>query len=167
MAAGMFARARRQRAAQPKPAELDPWSVPEPWRQLLQQALNAQSRFDQAIQDWSPGPIRERLTGLQPRLWADVEDIGTIARRGAGLSAWVSVHPGHGAALGGPAGRAAAPDGGREAEAGREVGQAATPRWLAPRRPSRPRSGPYTTPPKPSPSFSTASGSWSPAWTRR
>jgi hypothetical protein len=93
MAAGMFARARRRRAARPKPAELDPWSVPEPWRQLLQHAMSAQSRFDQAIQDWPPGPIQERLTDLQPRLWADVGDIGTIARRGAGLSAWVSGVP--------------------------------------------------------------------------
>lgn len=90
---GVFARGRRRRAALPKPAELDPWSVPEPWRQLLQQAMSAQSRFDQAIQDWPPGPIRERLTDLQPRLWADVGDIGTIARRGAGLSAWVSGIP--------------------------------------------------------------------------
>ncbi len=96
MAAGIFARARRQRAARPKPAELDPWSVPEPWRQLLKQALNAQSRFDQAIQDWPSGPIQERLADLQPRVWANVEDIGTIARRGAALSAWVSGIPASG-----------------------------------------------------------------------
>jgi hypothetical protein len=96
MAAGVFARRRRRRAAQPKPAQLDPWSVPEPWRQLLHQADNAQSRFDNAVKDWPPGPIRERLTDLQPRLWADVEDIGTIARRGASLSAWVSGVPASG-----------------------------------------------------------------------
>jgi hypothetical protein len=93
MAMGMFVRARRRRAAQPKPAQLDPWSVPEPWRQLLHQADNAQSRFDSAVKDWQPGPIRERLSDLQPRLWSDVEDIGTIARRGAALSAWVSGVP--------------------------------------------------------------------------
>ncbi len=93
MMVGAFARARRRRAAQPKPAQLDPWSVPEPWRQLLRQADNAQSRFDNAVKDWPPGPISERLTDLQPRLWSDVEDIGTIARRGAALSAWVSGVP--------------------------------------------------------------------------
>jgi hypothetical protein len=93
MVGGVFARSRRERGARPKPAQLDPWSVPEPWRQLLHQADNAQSRFNQAVQDWPPGPIRERLTDLQPRLWADVEDIGTIARRGAALSAWVSGVP--------------------------------------------------------------------------
>jgi hypothetical protein len=93
MVGGVFARSRRERAARPKPAQLDPWSVPEPWRQLLHQADNAQSRFNQAVQDWPPGPIRERLTDLQPRLWADVNDMGTIARRGAALSAWVSGVP--------------------------------------------------------------------------
>jgi hypothetical protein len=93
MMVGAFARARRRRAAQPKPAQLDPWSVPEPWRQLLHQADSAQSRFDNAVNDWPPGPIRERLSDLQPRLWSDVEDIGTIARRGAALSAWVSGVP--------------------------------------------------------------------------
>jgi hypothetical protein len=93
MAAGVFARRRRQKAARPKPAQLDPWSVPEPWRQLLHQADSAQSRFDSAIKDWPPGPIQERLADLQPRLWADVTDIGTIARRGAALSAWNSGVP--------------------------------------------------------------------------
>jgi hypothetical protein len=93
VAAGMFLRSRREKAARPKPAQVDPWSVPEPWRQLLHQADNAQSRFNQAIQDWPPGPIRERLTDLQPRLWADVGDIGTIAHRGAALSSWVSGVP--------------------------------------------------------------------------
>jgi hypothetical protein len=93
MAAGVFVRRRRRRAAEPKPAQLDPWSVPEPWRQLLQEADNAQSRFNNAVKDWPPGPIRERLTDMQPRLWANVGDIGTIARRGAALSAWVSGVP--------------------------------------------------------------------------
>jgi hypothetical protein len=88
-----FARARRRRAAQPKPAQLDPWSVPEPWRQLLHQADSAQSRFDDAVKEWPAGPIRERLTDLQPRLWGDVEDIGTIARRGAALSSWTAGVP--------------------------------------------------------------------------
>lgn len=93
MVGGIARRAHRERAARPKPAELDPWSVPEPWRQLLQQALNSQSRFDNAVVDWPPGPIRERLTDLQPRLWSDVRDIGTVARRGAALSTWVSASP--------------------------------------------------------------------------
>jgi len=90
MVAAVISRARKTRAAQPKPAALDPWSVPEPWRQLLHQAMDAQSRFDHSVADWPAGPIRERLTDLQPRVWADVEHVGTIAKRGAALSGWVA-----------------------------------------------------------------------------
>src|SRR5581483_6712293 len=86
MAAAVIARMHRDRAAQPRPAALDPWSVPEPWRQLLHQAMDAQARFDQAIADWPSGPIRDRLGYLQPRLWNDVAQVGGIANRGAALA---------------------------------------------------------------------------------
>ena len=42
-----------------QPAELDPWSVPQPWRGLVSQAPDAQSRFDQAVDGWPAGPIKE------------------------------------------------------------------------------------------------------------
>ncbi len=79
---------RRERAARPHPAELDPWSVPEPWRQLLQQALAAQTRFDQAVAGWPPGPTRDRLTALQPRVYQEVGQLGALARQGAAAAGW-------------------------------------------------------------------------------
>jgi hypothetical protein len=88
MIAAMIAQARRERAARPKPAVLDPWSVPEPWRQLVTQAQGVQNRFDQTIKDWPPGPIRDRLVDLRPRFYADMDQVGAIARRGASLSGW-------------------------------------------------------------------------------
>ena len=88
MAAAVIARRRRDRQAQPKPAELDPWSVPEPWRQLLQQALSVQTRFDQTIDSWPDGPMKERITYLRPNLYAGMEQVGTMARRGAAISGW-------------------------------------------------------------------------------
>jgi hypothetical protein len=88
MAVAVMARAHRAKKAKPKPAQPDPWSVPEPWRQLLRQALAAQSRFDQAVADWPPGPMRDRLASLQPRVYDDVEQVGLAARRGAALSGW-------------------------------------------------------------------------------
>jgi hypothetical protein len=88
MLAAILAQSRRDRAALPKPAALDPYSVPEPWRQLLHQAGEAQTRFDQTIRDWPSGPTRDRLSGLQPRLWAEMVEIGTVAHRGAALSGW-------------------------------------------------------------------------------
>jgi hypothetical protein len=88
MVAALIARAVRQSRSRPKPADLDPWSVPEPWRQLVQQALAAQTHFDQTIQDWPAGPIKERLVALQPRVYVSVEQVGAIAKRGAALGGW-------------------------------------------------------------------------------
>jgi hypothetical protein len=88
MVGAAIIRARLRRAARPQPAALDPYSVPEPWRQLVSQASDAQSRFDRTVAEWPPGPIRDRLVYMQPRLWDDVRQIGTIADRGAALSGW-------------------------------------------------------------------------------
>jgi len=88
MAVAVAARARRARAARPKPADVDPWSVPEPWRQLVRQAVAAQARFDEAVTDWAPGPTRDRLVSLKPRLYAEVEEVGSLAHRGATLTGW-------------------------------------------------------------------------------
>jgi hypothetical protein len=88
MVAALIAQKRRERKARPKPADLDPWSVPEPWRQLVQQAMAAQTHFDQTVQDWPEGPIRERLVTLQPRVYVSVEQVGAIVKRGAALGGW-------------------------------------------------------------------------------
>ena len=40
----------------------------QPWRNLVSQALDAQTRFDHTVDDWPPGPIREHLSDLRPRL---------------------------------------------------------------------------------------------------
>jgi hypothetical protein len=88
MVAALIARAVRESRAKPKPADLDPWSVPEPWRQLVQQALAAQTHFDQTINDWPAGPIKDRLVTLQPRVYVSVEQVGAIAKRGAALGGW-------------------------------------------------------------------------------
>src|SRR5262249_35089065 len=47
---------------------IDPFAVPEPWRQYVQQALGARQRFDQTLSQWSPGPLHDRLMLLQPRI---------------------------------------------------------------------------------------------------
>lgn len=90
MAAAVIRQAHRQRAALPKPAALDPYAVPEPWRQLVRQASDAQTRFDNTVGGWPAGPIRDRLVSVQPRLWDDVGEVGTLASRGAALSGWTA-----------------------------------------------------------------------------
>jgi hypothetical protein len=55
----------------------------------LHQALDAQTRFDHAVEDWPPGPIRDHLSDLRPRLYSSVGEIGTLARRGSALAGTV------------------------------------------------------------------------------
>jgi hypothetical protein len=93
MLAALVARARRDAKARPRPAELDPWSVPEPWRQLVHQAAAAQGRFDQALREWPDGPIRDRLDGLRPQFYADVAAVGAIAKKGAAMLGWTGAQP--------------------------------------------------------------------------
>ena len=88
MFAAAVARTRRDAKTRPKPAELDPWSVPDPWRQLVHQAAAAQARFEQAVRDWPAGPIRDRLDALRPHFYADVAAVGAIAKKGAAMLGW-------------------------------------------------------------------------------
>ena len=96
MAVAVVSRRRRERAARPRPAPLDPWSVPEPWRQLLQQALSAQTRFDQAVAGWPAGPTRDRLLSLQPLVYEEVARLGVTARHGAAAGGWTAAGAGSG-----------------------------------------------------------------------
>jgi hypothetical protein len=64
---------------------IDPWAVPEPWRQYVRQALGARQRFDQTLTTWTSGPLRDRLTELQPQLWRATEEVWAVAQRGAVL----------------------------------------------------------------------------------
>lgn len=92
MIAAVVARTRRDARTRPRPADLDPWSVPDPWRQLVHQAAAAQSRFDQALRDWPDGPIRDRLDGLRPHFYADVAAVGAIAKKGAAMLGWTGAY---------------------------------------------------------------------------
>jgi hypothetical protein len=80
----VVARARRQRAATPEP--VDPWSVPQPWRDQLRAVVDAQKRFDQAVSSLAEGPTRERVGSLAERIDGSVRAAAVTARRGALLS---------------------------------------------------------------------------------
>lgn len=83
MAAALVRRRRLEHAARPHPAEVDPWSVPEPWRQMLAEAAAAQHRFDRAVDSWPSGPTRDRLEELRPRVWSEVAALVVVAHQGA------------------------------------------------------------------------------------
>ena len=68
-------------------ARIDPFSLPEPWRGAVVEALKAQVRFDQTVSTTEPGPIRVRLEEIARRIDDGVGEVGRIARRGAQLTA--------------------------------------------------------------------------------
>jgi len=63
--------------------DIDPYAVPEPWRQYVRQALGARERFDQTITQWSAGPLRDRLAVLQPQLRRGAAEVFAVAKQGA------------------------------------------------------------------------------------
>ncbi len=65
--------------------DIDPWAVPEPWRQYVRQAVDARQRFDQALAQWQPGPLRDRLVSLQPQIRRSAHEVFAVARQGAVL----------------------------------------------------------------------------------
>lgn len=67
------------------PGTIDPFSLREPWRQAVQEALQAQARFRAAIGGVADGPLRERLLSIGAQLDRGVEEAGRVARRGQTL----------------------------------------------------------------------------------
>lgn len=65
---------------------IDPFALPEPWRGLVKQAVDAGERFDHAVEAWPDGPLRERLVSLEPAVDAEVRGVWVAARQGATLS---------------------------------------------------------------------------------
>ena len=65
---------------------MDPFALPDPWRGLVQQALDAGRRFHEASAAWPPGPLRERLLSLEPAVDEQVRGVWVAARQGATLT---------------------------------------------------------------------------------
>ncbi len=69
---------------------IDPYAVPEPWRQYVRQAQGAEQRFDSSLATWPSGPLQDRLLQLQPRLHQGVNEVWVVAQRGAALGGIVA-----------------------------------------------------------------------------
>jgi hypothetical protein len=65
---------------------IDPYALPEPWRGLVEQALDAGKRFHAAADAWPPGPLRDRLASLEPTVEGEVRAVWVAAQQGATLS---------------------------------------------------------------------------------
>jgi hypothetical protein len=75
---------RRHRVRQ-GPGVVDPFSLREPWRRAVQQAIQAQNRFAVATAGVSPGPLKDRLQLIAARLDQGVLEAGRVAQRGQRL----------------------------------------------------------------------------------
>jgi hypothetical protein len=87
-AVGALAWAARVAFAMPRtPAgeRIDPFTVGEPWRRFVQDAQQAQSRFQNTVRRMRPGPLRDRLAAVERRLADGVQECWRIARQGDAL----------------------------------------------------------------------------------
>jgi hypothetical protein len=64
---------------------IDPFTLKEPWRRFVQEALQARDRFGAIVGDADDGPLRERLREIHARMETAVEESWKIARRGQDL----------------------------------------------------------------------------------
>lgn len=83
---GAGALVERRRRREPGPPRIDPFTLREPWRRAVQDALKARSRFHEAVGRASGGPVRERLHAIGERLTESVEACWRIARHGQAMA---------------------------------------------------------------------------------
>lgn len=72
-----------RRPARPR---IDPFALGEPWKRLVQDAVQAQNRFGDIVRTTRAGPTRERLDDIGARIAEGVEDAWAIGQAGALLS---------------------------------------------------------------------------------
>jgi hypothetical protein len=69
----------------PSAERIDPFTLGEPWRRFVQDALQAEARFHDAVGRAEAGPLRDRLTEIDERIDTGVRECWRIARRGQAL----------------------------------------------------------------------------------
>jgi len=69
----------------PADARIDPFTLAEPWRRYVTDALQARKRFHEAVQSAQAGPMRDRLREIEGRVDTGLDEVWRIARRGHAL----------------------------------------------------------------------------------
>jgi hypothetical protein len=69
----------------PRGERIDPFTLGEPWRHFVQDALQAQARYDRAAGAAAAGPLRDRLAEIGSRIDDGVQECWRIAKRGDDL----------------------------------------------------------------------------------
>jgi hypothetical protein len=69
----------------PADARIDPFTLAEPWRHFVTDALQARTRFHESVASARPGPLQDRLREIESRVEEGVQEVWRIARRGHDL----------------------------------------------------------------------------------
>jgi hypothetical protein len=75
----------RRRVSAGAGRSIDPFTLGEPWRFFVRDALNARARFEEAVGHARPGPLRERLVEIGKQLDDGVDRTWATARQGQSL----------------------------------------------------------------------------------
>jgi hypothetical protein len=78
-------RARASRWRAPRRPHIDPFTLKEPWRRSVQDAVQAGNRFRSVVEGARPGPLRERLGDIGRRVDAGVGEAWRAAKQGQDL----------------------------------------------------------------------------------
>lgn len=70
-----------------RPDRIDPFTLGEPWKRDVQDALQAQNRFAEAVHGTDRGPLRERMEEIGQRIAVGVQEAWRVARQGQNLVA--------------------------------------------------------------------------------
>lgn len=69
------------------PTRIDPFTLGEPWKRAVIDALQAQGRFRDAVRTTHSGPLRDRMEEIGRRIDTGVDDVWRVARQGQNLVA--------------------------------------------------------------------------------
>ena len=69
----------------PANTRIDPFTLGEPWRHFVTDALQARTRFHESVRAAQPGPLQDRLREIESRVDDGVQEVWRIARRGHDL----------------------------------------------------------------------------------
>ena len=69
----------------PHEEKIDPFTVQDPWRTLVHRAQLTGQRFEDAVRQTAPGPLRDRLAEVGGRVQTAVGEAWAIAKRGNAL----------------------------------------------------------------------------------
>ena len=72
---------------QPRKERIDPFRVGEPWRQFVQDALQAERRFEETVRRTRSGPLQSALAELGDRIAQGVQEAWRVAQQGDNLDA--------------------------------------------------------------------------------